>query len=955
MQFINKLLEKKKVILFICVVLIATGIFSYNMIPKQRMSDTTPPIGSYQIIAPGYTAEEVYDSVVAPMEEAILDVDRITDVVGNSFDNFAVITIVLDVKENKPDEIWAQVTKAVDETLLPDDIMEPVFNSDFDFPHAVYSVSAEELTRLEIEDAAGALANSISFIDDVKSVDISYESGQSVNVTVDMDELNKLPLTMENIAQIIGANGMNIPLGSITDDNSSFSIEAPMVYTDISELEDLVLFTDPMTGNAVLLSDIAKVELETIENQSKLYANGEDAVFLSVYFNDGLDFTKLGDSLDEVVDGFTAANDVTVGKLVFQPDYVKASINQVNSSLLQGILFVLIVILIGLGFRNALSVAFTFPLIVFSTILCLFVLKQPIQMTSIAGLIITIGIIVDNSIVIGEAIQHHLDVGKEKKQAISLAVKENAMPVLSSTLTTIAAFAVLMFLPGVAGKMMFALPLTVIIAISLSYLVAMLIMPIFGGILFKPRKKKKERKSSGKGNAILNKMVSGALKQPLAVVILSLFIFVLLTPLATMGDVELFPATQDSIVYINYEYTGDTSDMSTEEFAKELANVAYSYDNIEYMAYSVGGDLPRFDSSLSNLSPLPTNGRVYLRFDADYDTVKSNISSLKDDLKQFDDISNISVSELFYGPEMGDIIVYINASDIEKATNVSQKIEDYLISAKDVTSYAISYPSYQDKYQITLDREKLADNGLMAAQAQMQIRNILSPVPASQMNLDGEKIGIMLSTDIKDVDSLAQSGIMLQSQMTKIELSELAEITSESSLFSLTTRDGSYQMQISITVEDMMASAPGVLEKVNSIIDSVDTKGLEISYGGMAQEAGNSMGNVGVAGVIAVVIIFLIMLMQFGSFKQPLIVLITIPLSFIGSFLALIIFRTGMTFTVLLGMVALMGIVVNSGILLIDYINKARQDGMALKEACIKSVERRIRPILLSSGSFALF
>ena len=954
MKLTNMVLSKSKIIIFVCVVLIISGVYSYINIPKQKMPDIVPPVGSYQIVVPGYSAEEVYDYVVKPVEQAILSIEDVDSVMANAFDNFAIVNIILDIRYPNPEEKWVQISQKLNEIDLPSEVMDPTFRSLFDFPHVVYSVTSKTANVQDIELIAQKLATEIRNIDEIKSVDINGLSKKELQISIDVNKLNEYPITINNINDILIANGMNVPVGKINNERSAVNVEAPMLYENIEDIENLLIgMTMPdqqiKVATPIFLKDIAQVQIVDTKEDRTYYAHDSQAVFVSAYFKNGLDFTKLGDDLTFLIEDFNEDNeDYDIGTLVFQPDYVSSSMDQVNKSLVQGLIFVMIIILIGLGFRNAISVAFTFPLIIFATVLILFITGQELHIISITGLIITIGIIVDNSIVISDSIQYYLDQGEDKKKAISLAVKKNARPVLFATLTTIAAFTPLILLPGTIGKMMFGLPLTVVIAITLSYVVAMIVTPVLGGKLYR-KKTIKHRKEKKIKIGILTKAVHGSMKRPALVMLVCVVLLIAsLTTAIIKQPFKFFPTAEESIIYINYEYTGAQEQKTVDEYAKEIVNIVKTYDDVEYLTYSVGGDLPRFDNSVSSLSELPTTGRIYARFNIPYSEMQSVRRDIEKDLEfaQVDGI--VTVQELMFAPISEEIKIVLSSEDMDETVKVAEKVEEELQNIDGIKSYNITYPSYQEKFIVELDRNKILQNGTVAADVQMQIRDYLASTTSAEYLYNDEKIDISLKTNVDSLVKLSNSGIYIQSQMRKLPLNEFGEITSSESLYTVSTQDGKFLILISINAEYGVDTTLLQID-IDNAIGNIDNADVSIAYGGEKEIIIESLDAMAIAAIIALIIIYLIMLIQFNSFLQPIIILVTIPLSLIGSGIAAVVFNANISFTVIFGAIALMGIVVNSGILLIDYINKAREKGVELKKACYESVERRIRPIILSS------
>jgi len=946
MKLMKLFLKKSKLVLLISVIIIFAGIFAYSSIPKQKKPDIAPPMGSYQLMAPGFSAQEMQEYIIEPIETIIYSIDSEVDINATAFDNFALITIFLDVRESNADEKWEEITTEISLLDLPEQVLPPVFQNKFGFPHAVYSIESDKMTQHEVEDTAKDFADKLRELDEISSVDILGMTEQQLEISIDMDIFNELPLTVQTVSNILFANGLNIPVGNLLTNDSSISIEVPMHYFNIDEIKETIVGKNVKTGEPIYLQNVAEISVKEINDTKSLYVNGNEAIFVSVYFEDNLDITKLGDKLNDKVNQFSKDySSYNIDTMVFQPDSVNESMDVVNKSLLQGLLFVLIVIIIGLGLRNAISIAFTFPLIIFATVLGLTISGQQLQMISITGLIISIGIIVDNSIVISESIQHNLNKGLKKKEAIIQSVKKNSSPVLASTLTTIAAFIPLLLMPGSTGKLMFALPFTVIIAILLSYVVSMLVSPIIAAILFKP--KKKRFKFSYK--KALNKAMKFSLKRPKTIIIISfVLLFASLFAVVNLQPLTLFPSSEESVLYINYEYTKSVDPTDINNYVLDIIDVINDNPQIDYLAYSVGGDLPRFDSSLQVLDELPNVGRIYVSFDIPYEELEPIKEDIINKLDYYLEDGIISVNEMLLVPSFSGVEVSISSTDFEQVILATKELEIETNNIKDIKSININYPTYHDKYIVELDRKKLSKYGMVAVDVQNQIRNIIGTTDSGDYSYEGNNIQIALKTNIMSLRDFRNIGILSKMSNSKVPLYKLGDINTKESIYSLSTFNGDYQLKMVIMPESDEYTSK-IQSDVEAVVDTLDYDNVAFNYGGEKEMKSDSFTALAQAAIIAIILIYLIMLAQFNSFKQPLIVLSTIPLSLIGASMAAILFNTPITFTVVLGFISLMGIVVNSGILLIDYINTARREGKSLKKACYKSVERRIRPITLSS------
>lgn len=943
MKKLDGLLKRSKLILLTSVILIIAGIFAYDMIPKQKMPDMAPPIGSYRVMALGYSAEEIHELVVEPMTSAISSVVSDADVSTTSFDNFALVNIILDTRERNPDEVWDEIAGEISGINFPENVFPPEFQDKFEFPHAIYSIafSNDDEERVIVEN----LVDDIDRLDEVSSVVVSGLSSEQVVIDIKMNRLNELPMTAQTIMDLVFANGMDVPIGKLNSINDSISVEIPMQYNSIDEIKNIIV-GQSMTDNTIIrLEDVADIRLEPVQTAKEFYSLDDEIVLLSVFLEDKLDVTDLGEELTGVIDEFSDDHpSVEIESMIFQPDAVSDSIDVVNKSLIQGVIFVLIVIFIGLGFRNALSVAVTFPLIIFTTILVLFTTGQQLQMISITGLIITIGIIVDNAIVISESIQFHLDQDKKMNESIILSLKQNAGPILASTLTTVAAFIPLLMMEGAAGKLMFALPFTVIVAILLSYVSAMIVTPVLGKMLYK---KKKKRVSLPFGH-MLRDSVSFALKQPLLIVVLSILLLVgSLFAVAVTSPIELFPTAEESVLYINYKYN-EMDYEGLRSYTDEILSIVNDLPDVDYVSYSVGGDLPRFDTSVDPLDELPNIGRFFIRFDMPYEELEETKEELISNLEDLYDKGRTEVKELMFGPSGEGIEVNISSYDSDVVESWTKILESDINDIEDVEYVIVNYPVYDKAYVIDVNRDELSQAGVMAMELQNQLRYILGNNNLGTMIHEDTELIIVGKTSIDSKYDLENVGILSSRTGEKSKLRDLGHINEDEKLLSKSTQNGEFLLSITVIPYDE-ENTTAIQAEIENIVSDYDLDDIEVNYGGEKELRSDSFSSIAQAAIIAIVLIYLIMLTQFGSFRQPFIVLMTIPLSLIGSAIAVMLFRVPITFTIMLGFVALMGIVVNSGILLIDYINNSREQGMTLEEACITSVERRIRPITLSS------
>lgn len=943
-------IENFKVTLFVSFIIMGFGIYSFILIPKQDMPDIIPPVSSIQIMAPGYSINDVVEYLTSPVEEAILAVDGVDYVDSISLDNVAIFTVVLDIDEVDTQSIFDNVISEINALSLPSDVNDPTISNIIMSPHAVFSVSSETLNLEELTELAETFSRELSEVDNVSKINVIGESDVQVYVNVNTGLLNQYGLTMNDLVTIIQYGGLEIPVGSLVTQEGTSGVKIPANYTSVEAVENIVIGVH--NGIPITVSSVAQVSLQENPRNALYIEDTSRTIFLELFFDAGIDFTVLGSELIDVQDTFESSNPmVSIERMTFQPDAVSASLNQVYSSLIIGILLVITIIFIGLGLRNAIGVAITFPLIILATIASMFLLDQDLQKVTIAALIITIGIIVDNAIVISESIQFHIDQGKNRREASLLSVRENSLPVLSSSLTTIAAFIPFMVIGGATGKMIRALPITVSIAIGISYFVAMLLVPVFGAYFFK-KKMKPLSKKSDKSRPFFKKVLPAIIKKPFLVLGSSFLVLVLsLGFMAVRSPLELFPVEDDDIIYIDYQYNDINDKAGTNAYVQSILEELSQFDEIYYTAYSVGGDLPNFGAR-TQINSVPGEGRIFYRLDVPYVEIENYVESFKEVLNNNASISSqgsflVKQLTMNFGGD-ADVSLALSSYDYDLLLETSETIEASLLAESSVDKVEVEESSSQENIKININRNQMASYGLTMIEVQQQIAANLNGGSMSVFEHNDGLIQLNVYATIPTLEAFENMQIKSSVSGTFIPLSMMATFEVEEGIQMVKRHNGDYQILVDVYFNEEVNAVTETTEIVSQA-EALLGEDVSLSLGGQAELRNDTFTTLGLASIAALIVVYFILFVQFNSFKLPLIILITVPLSLIGSGLLVGATSTPISFTMIFGITSLIGIVVNMGILLIDYIDRARKEGESVLEACVSAVERRLRPILLSS------
>jgi len=949
-RLIDILFSRKKLVVLIFGLIFAYGIYSFLVIPKQEMPEIDTPYMIMSIIAPSVSASEIEDTIIKDVEKLILTYEDVDSVRSTIYDNYAVIITLYSYSTVDPDLLSTEIYEKVNELSLNDNISEISYSSNFDDPHIIFAVHSDQLSAEELINYGEQFKNELMLFDEISVINIDSVFSNEVIITLDTNLLSLYGLTINDIYGILYANSLDIPLGGLSSDIGSISISGNTEIDSLEIFENMIIIPEiEGISPEVILGDISTIELKDTSNKIFEY-NDDSTIFLSLFFKSDIDFTKMGNDIIEAKKGFIdEVNDplLEIDELLFLPDYVNAQINNVFFSLFICIVVVMIIVLIGLGFRSSLLIIITIPLIIFTSIAILFLGKYELHKLTIVGLIIAIGILVDNSIVITEGIKRNLDSGMYKTDAAKKAIHDNFAPVLSSTLTTIAAFIVLVMLPGFLGEIVSSLPLTVIIAISLSYIVSMVLSPVLATLFLKKSKAKKVKKTSIHEYNI-KKMIGFTIRFPLVWISVSILLLIGSVYFAfTNQKIDLYPNDERSVLYIDFLDTTGYDLWSTELLGSEIKAILDDEEHIISYASSIGGDLPNFHFSANFISEQKNVGRIYVNLDFNESDLLKYKTELENSLKSIEN-SVISVNLLELSPPIPPVRLSLRSDETSTLDVVSTNIFNEIIDLNSVKTFFITQNVKSLKYIIAYDFESISNSFLTKAQIDEVIAINLNGFDLDIFSYNNETINVSLNSDVLIVEDLLNLTIYSDILDEDILLSNFISIISTIDYSVINRLDGKGVSYIGLYFEDF-SSLNDLNDDVVDIVDNSDLNGVEVIYGGendMFEEITEDLIR---ASLIALVIIYIIMFVQFNNFVKPLIVFLTIPLSFSGSFLFLIIFNSPITATSLVGMVSLLGVTVNTGILLVEYISRSHNNGCNINEACIEAVFLRFRPIMLTS------
>ncbi len=945
-------IRERKVTIFLSIIILIFGLYSYYYVPKQENPDTSGPAAQIITTYPGASAADIESLVTKPIEDEVATLEGIDYIQSYSYDNVSVVIVMLSYDVDY-EEQWVKLRENISDMSdeLPVGAFTPDINTDMtETTGIILSLSGENYTYDQLADIARQYKESLELIEGIKKIEIDGKPEKELVIEIDNKKLLPYDISLNDIYDLIRAQNVTIPSGSIKTDSGKINLKTPNSLSSIRDLEDLIIYISKESGSLVRLKDVADISFDYVKDSLKFKDDGKEAILISGYFMDNQNVVLIGKDVRAELERLKALmpSDVSINEVLFLPEDVDTAVSDFIVSLIQGIAFVIIVVLIGMGIRNAVIVSLTIPLSIATTFIAMSMMGIEIQQVSIAALIIALGILVDNSIVISDAVQIKINEGKSMMDASYEGAKEQAIPVLSSTLTTIASFAPLMVLPGEAGVFAKSLPQVVMISLIASYVVAMLVTPALASKFFHKTDEKKDMLAPIKYG--YRRLLALNLRAPKTAVFVTIMIFAISLGSILLIEIKMFPYIDKDIIYftLTSEISGDIE--KNEEFVEEILS---QEPEIKSMTTSIGGGLPRFYMTADMITPSDNKAQILSKFELKENGRFSSSEDFKiylQDKLETEIVGGYCTVKLLELNMPGPAIeVRLSGRDLEATNQVSRLVYEKLLDINGTINVQNDKSTYKYEYSLDVDEDLATYFGLTLYDIQYQINLALNGSYPTVFKVDGNEYSIKLITDISDINDIMNLPIKSSYTGDKILVKQFADLELEKTLSAIKRYDRNNSVSVSADVRPD-ASASSIQAEIESFIEEeIANTGVKVDYGGESDTIKKYLSGLAAAGLAALVIVYVILMIQFNSFKQPLIILMTIPLSFIGVILGLLFSGTPFTFTVGLGVASLFGIVVNNAILLIEYINRARKDGLSVKEACEDSVEKRMRPILLSS------
>jgi len=943
--------------------LLIIGISSFLTMPRSEDPPLDIPGASVIIIYPGSNPVDLEQLIASPLEEALNELDDIKRMETSMRDGILITSIEFSF-DTDPDEKFDEVSQQVNSirSELPAevydiDILE--WNStDVVMMHLAMVSETAEYAHLEKE--ADKLKKRMEKVPGVKIVKILAVPEEEVRVSLDMEKMAQMYISIEQVTRAILSSNANIPGGSMEIGEKDFSIKTSGSYQNLDEIRRTVVSS--YKGRNIYLENIAKVNFDYEDNNYFARYNGSRSVFITVQQKAGYNIFKITGELNTILQEYRNRIDpeIQLFTVFSQAESVDERINGFLSNLLFGIFLVGLIIFLSLGFRASLLVIIAIPLSILIGLGFLDMSGFGLQQISIAGLVIALGLLVDNSIVIVENIERFIGIGHSKKEAAEKGSVQLAWPIVSATVTTMLAFIPIISMPDKAGRFIQSMPLTVIYTLFASLIIALLLTPYLSSIFLK-KSHPGHRRREFNLKFLLRNLIEGPYRRTLefalrrkGLVILASLLFLLgSVGLFNLVGVSFFPKAEKPQFMIRIQTPEGTNIHKADEMARMVEAMLDTIPLVRNYASNVGHGNPRIYYNIFPKRFARNFAEIFVELKRyEIEEFDQLIASLRDEFSDFPG-ARIYLKEFEQGsPIEAPLTIKITGANMDMLKKISGDFEAMVRLEDGLVNIENSLDRPTTDFFVHINREKAGMLGVPVFEIDRTIRTALTGTAISEFrDEEGREYNIVLRLPFNDrpmledfdriyVTSLSGRSVPLK-QLARLEFREAPGIMTHFDM----DRNGTITADLKKEY-----SLDEIVTRLNrKFSDYPIPADYQYTFTGELESREESFGGMLRAGIIAIIAIFAVLVLQFRSFSQPFIIFSALPLALIGSVLALFITGYTFSFTALIGLISLSGIVVNNSIILVDYINKLTGEGMERLTAIKLAGETRFTPIVLTT------
>ncbi len=955
-------LKNSQFTLIMVLLVIILGLSTILGMPRSEDPEMKTTMFPIVVLYPGTSPKDMEELIVDPMESVLYGLDDIKQIKTNIVNGLALIFVEYTFESDVNDK-YQELIREI--SALRPSLPENIYSIDVQRvdPSNVNVIQlaliSENASRDALKQKAEDIKKDLEKVTALKEVEISGLSDQLIRVDVQPDQLAKMNISLTQVMQAIENGSVNIPGGSVIAGGKTFSIKTTGNYQNIDDIQNTIVSSSE--GKNILLKDIAQVYADYAPDNHITRLNGYRSLFINAAMKKGQNITEVQKEYLPIVDQYKEELPDNMD-LVMNFDQANNVNNRLGGLGIDFLIAVTLVIftLLPLGNRASAVVMIAIPLSLSIGIVALNLLGYSLNQLSIVGFVVALGLLVDDSIVVVENIERWMREGYSRVDAALKGTEQITLAVIGCTATLVIAFMPLLFMPEAAGDFIRSMPVAIICSVLASMVVALTVVPFLASRILKPH----ENPDGNKVLRVFQKVIHStyavlldkALRKPWQAVAIAMVIFMGSLALIPVVGFSLFPASEKPQFLINITTPLQSNIYYTDSITRQIEKKLASIAEVEYYSSNVGKGNPQIYYNVMQANERSDFSEIFVQLKED--------TKAKDKIKLINELrqlwtpypgAKIEVKDFEQGvPTISPVEVKILGNNLDTLQSLAAKVEDLLHNTEGTLYVHNPVQNKKTDIRVKVDKAKALALGVPSSTIDQTIRMALAGVDIANFNdplNDNNDYRIRLSVprdsypDLTVFNNIYVNNI----QGTAIPLSQLASLELESSSSQISHLNKVRTVSVNSFVQNGYQND----QVIQRVIDEMDKMPLPDSYsyimGGEVEAREQSFGGFGTIILTTVFLFIAVLVLEFKTFKSTLIVLSVIPLGIVGAVIALLLTGNTLSFVATIGMVALAGIEVKNTILLVDFTNQLRREGMELNEAIEKAGEIRFLPIILTT------
>ncbi|KGX85519.1 multidrug transporter [Pontibacillus marinus BH030004 = DSM 16465] len=961
------MLKYRKIVLVFVFLLVSTGIFTYFQLPKRDLPEIDVNIASVTTAYPGATPLDVERTITNPLEDKVKEIDGVDTVESISTTGFSTVTVTLEGNVNNQ-VTYSKIRQSVSDIArsFPDEVQDSSVNTELSMAAvSSYHLQAQNYNTLyNAHDLVAKWNNQLSNLSGVESVQVKGLPEEQLLIELDADKLNNQSLSSFQVIDSLQQELSPGAIGNIKEDETLYQLRLNKT-SDWKGLEDIAVGLNPQ-GETLTLNDVGSITLTHKEVKDLITYKGQPSLSLTIKAKEGMNISALQERIDEEVKHLSEElpDNITVEGFYSQSTLIEEVFTNLLTSFGISLAAVLLIMMIGLPFSSALLVALAIPISVLIGLIPLPYVGVDLNQISIIGIIIAIGILVDDAIVVNDNIQRRFQLGDSAWKGTIRGVKDVRISIITSTLMIVFSFFPLTFLSGSNGDFIRALPTTLISTIVASTVLSLTLIPTVQYIRRKRKVSKTQQTNSGLLGSLFSKLetfyadklLPKVTKRPFIIGISGLIVCALFASLAIKIPFEFFPSADRKEVTISVTAPQGTTLSQTHNQLEEMESfIRQNSEVVEETAIFTGSGMPPlFSSSLQQSGE--NTGQILIRVNKTQQSASNFINNWEEKLRNKFTNSEVFLETITAGPPpSAPIAVNIQGPKLDQLLQTANDLKKELNKLGSTELITLNMSDEQPYIEYSLNREKIAENNISINQisSQLQVANTGIPLRVFDNGVDRYDMKLLLNDGNEsgvNLEILRVTGSpSTQSLPSIFTLDELIEQEKSNQIGTIPHMDGERTVTVKGYGEESSNSFQKDAKEIINEFEKTLPSGYSFTNSGELNAQQEFFIEVSKLFVIVLFLIYLVMAIQFNSLTIPLLITSTVFLAITGAIIGLFVTKEPLSFLAVLGIVSLSGIVVRNSVILVDFIEQNHRESQSIHTAVIEAGRSRLRPIILTS------